>query len=306
MPKYDVVGIGRPYADLLIPVPHMPRRDEVLPVEHIEQQGGGPVPTALVTLSRLGASAAIWGRVGDDPYGDFIIEDFRRYGVSTDFIEVCPGYRSPVSVILVDGSTGTRAILHCAGQIPAPGVADVRADVVQGCRVLHLSGSYMEAEIEAARVAREAGVLVSVDGSAGARKARVAELIAAADVLVAARPFAEQETGQTDLHACAAELLNRGPHTVVITTGASGSYGWTLDGQTHHQPAFPVKVIDTTGAGDVYHGAFVYGLVRGWSLARNMAFATATAALKCTQVGGRAGIPALHEVEQFLVCRSRL
>jgi ribokinase len=124
--------------------------------------------------------------------------------------------------------------------------------------------------------------------------------MALADVLVVARRFAQDVTGLSDVGDCARALLDGAASTVVITDGASGSHGWTAGGRSHYQPIFDVQVLDTTGAGDVYHGAFVFGVVQGWPLEQNMAFASATAALKCTRVGGRAGIPSLPEVERFL------
>ena len=300
MAQFDVLGIGRPYADTLVPVSHLPTADEVLSVEGIEQQGGGPVPTAMVTVGKLGRSAAIWGRVSADHYGEFLRQDFIRHGVDTTYLESCPGYHPALAVILVDRATRTRAILHNQGNVPLPVAGDISADVVRQCRILHLSGSYMLAEIEAARLAKEAGVLVSVDGGAGLWKPGMESLVSQADVLVAARHFAEQAADCFNLAACAQALLSRGPRTVVITDGADGSHGWTSEGQYYYQPAFSVTVVDTTGAGDVYHGAFLFGLLNDWPLPRIMAFAGATAALKCTRVGGRAGIPTLSELEQFL------
>ena len=122
-------------------------------------------------------------------------------------------------------------------------------------------------------------------------------------MLVVARQFAQDVTGETDLPACARALLDYGAQMVVITSGGNGSYGWTAGGESCHQPAFDVQVVDTTGAGDVYHGAFLVGYLRGWSLREIMAYASATAALKCMRVGGREGIPTHTEVEAFLAAR---
>jgi sulfofructose kinase len=146
-------------------------------------------------------------------------------------------------------------------------------------------------------------VLVSFDGGAGLASPDKVELLDLCDVLVVARQFAQEVTGFNDGADCARALMSRGAHTVVITDGTAGSHGWTADGQNCHQPAFEVQVQDTTGAGDVYHGAFVVGLLEGWPLGRNMTFASATAALKCMRVGGRAGIPSMSEVQRFLDVR---
>jgi sulfofructose kinase len=297
---FDVLGIGRPYADLLLVVPRMPEADSVTRVQQVGHQGGGVVPTAMVAAARLGVQAAIWAHISDDYYGEFIIDDFEKYGVNVEHLQVIPGYHSPLSTVLVDQSTSTRSIMPYWGTLPVPTADDFDDGLVPHCRVLHLSGSYVEVELKAARIAKAAGVTVSFDGGAGLlspERRGVAEL---ADVLVVARQFAEALTGFSSLRDCALSLLDLGAHTVVITEGAAGSYGWTSDGETHYQQSFDVEVVDTTGAGDVYHGAFLAELLQGWTLPQNMVFASATAALKCTHVGGRAGIPTRREVEGFL------
>ena len=300
MSHFDVLGIGRPYADLLLVVPSMPEADSIMWVQQVGHQGGGVVPTAMVAAARLGVSAAIWAYISDDYYGKFIIGDFKKYGVNVDHVRVLPGYHSPLSTILVHQSTSTRSIMPYLGTLPVPTADDFDGDPVRRCRVLHISGSYAEVELKAARVAKDLGVTVCFDGGADLMSPERRALAELADVLVVARQFAEALTGFSNLQDCAQALLNLGAHTVVITEGAAGSYGWTADGKTCYQPSFDVEVVDTTGAGDVYHGAFLVGLIQGWTLRQNMAFASATAALKCTRMGGRTGIPTRHEVEQFL------
>jgi sulfofructose kinase len=306
MSDFEVLGIGRPYADLLLVIPHMPQVDDVLIVEQVGHQGGGVVPTAMVTVARLGHTAAIWACISDDYYGDFIAADFRAYGVNADHLQVFPGYHSPLATVLVDRSTQTRSIMSYRGSLPPPTADHFDENLVRDCRVLHLSGSYMEVELKAARAAKSLGVTVSFDGGAGLASPDKLELLRLCDVVVVARRFAQEVAGQQDLPECARALLALGAHTVVITDGLAGSHGWMANGQSCFQPAFQVPVADTTGAGDVYHGAFVVGLLEGWPLAQNMAFASATAALKCTRLGGRAGIPSRPEVQQFLAAHGYL
>ena len=303
MPGVDILGIGRSYADVLLVLPYMPRLDDVLYVEQIGYQGGGVIPTAMAAAARLGVAAAVWDRVSDDYYGDFIIADYRKYGVIVDWIQVVPGYHSALSHILVDRSTGTRSILPYRGTVPPPTAADFDAELVSLCRVLHTSGSYLDVELKAARQAKALGIPVSFDGGAGLATPERMALVELADVLVVARQFAQDVTGETELPACARALLGYGAELVVITAGGDGSFGWTSGGAACHQPAFAVEVVDTTGAGDVYHGAFLVGYLRGWPLRTIMAYASATAALKCTRVGGREGIPTHAEVEAFLAAR---
>jgi sulfofructose kinase len=303
MADFDVLGIGRPYFDQLLVVPHIPAPDELLAVEDLQQQGGGPVPTALITLARLGASTAIWGGVGGDPRGDFVTADFVRHGVNRDHLMVFKDMETACSVILIDRTTGKRSILSYRGRAPVLEPHHVDSSIVARGRILHMSGSYQQAEIRAARIAKSLGVVTSFDGGAGLVRPGIAELVDLSDLLIVARTFAEEETGLSDVDACARNFLGRGPQTVVITDGTAGSWGWTVAGDYHYQPAFKVQVADTTGAGDVYHGAFLYGVLQGWHLERVLEFASAVAALKCTRLGGRAGIPTMGEAERFLATR---
>jgi len=303
MADFDVLGIGRPYFDQLLVVPHVPVADEMVYIEHYEQQGGGPVPTALITLARLGASTAIWGNVGSDQHGEFLAADFARHGVNRDHLTVVPGLATAISVILIERASGMRSIMPYRGNTPELDPRQIVPEIVSRGRILHVSGSYQQAETKAARVAKSLGVEVSFDGGAGLVRPGIGELVELSDILIVARRFAEGETGLSDVEACARNFLGRGPRTVVITAGVAGSWGWTKAGDYHHQPAFEVTAADTTGAGDVYHGAFLYGELHGWPLERTMRFAGAVAALKCTRVGGRAGIPTLAEVESFLAAR---
>jgi sulfofructose kinase len=303
MADFDVLGIGRPYLDQLLVVPHIPVADEMVPIEYYEQQGGGPVPTALITLARLGASTAIWGNVGSDQHGEFLVADFARHGVNRDHLNVVPGLATAISVILIERASGMRSIMPYRGNTPELGPHQIDPAIVSRGRILHVSGSYREAEVQAARVAKSLGVEVSFDGGAGLVRPGIDKLVDLSDIVIVARRFAAGETGLSDIEACARNFLSRGPRTVVITDGVAGSWGWTQAGDYHYQPAFQVPVADTTGAGDVYHGAFLYGELQGWSLGRTLRFASAVAAMNCTRVGGRAGIPTLVEAESFLAAR---
>ena len=167
-----------------------------------------------------------------------------------------------------------------------------------GARVLHLDGLMIEASIEAARQAKARGLKVVLD--AGTMRDGSLELVSQIDVLIASARFAAPLVGEDSPAEKALEALSRfGPKEIVITLGSKGSVGWNR-GELVAQSAFPVEVVDTTGAGDVYHGAYIYGLLRGWDMRKCMRFASATSALKCRAIGARAGIPTLDEVTRFL------
>jgi sugar/nucleoside kinase (ribokinase family) len=181
---------------------------------------------------------------------------------------------------------------------------DVPERLIASASALHLDGFFLPAAIQAARIARNNRVLVSFDGGAGARLAGIDELLPLVDLLVVARQFAFQASGRSDPTAAGPELLRKyRPREIVITDGEAGCWYW--DEQTSlHQPAFPVQVIDTTGAGDTFHGAYVYACLQAhWTPAFRLKFASAVAALKCTRLGGRQGIPDLQQTREFLSAR---
>lgn len=295
----DVVGLGFATVDVLATVPRLPGPDDVFRVLRTTVQGGGPVATALVTIARLGGAAAYLGSVGQDDWGRSILEDFARNGVDTSCVRVMADGSSAISVILVHAPTGARSILYDPGSLPDFTFGPTEDAAVRAARVLHLDGWHLGAAIAAAHAARQAGVVVSFDGGAGEAWRGIEELLPLVDVMVVARQFARNVTGATDPLLAGPLLCRWGAREVVITDGAAGCWYWDAH-QSLHQPAFKVDVVDTTGAGDVFHGGYIYGLLQDWPPQKRLAFASATAALKCTQPGGRLGIPTRDQVMSFL------
>ncbi len=295
----DIIGLGFATVDVLARVPRLPQADEVFRLLGVSVQGGGPVATALVTVARLGGSAGYIGTVGGDDWGRFILADFERNKVDVSLTGVDTTGSSMLSIILVDAATGARSILYDPGRTAESTFSEAEAAAVRSARILHLDGWNLTAAIAAARAAREAGVLVSFDGGAGEAWREVNALLPLADVLVVARQFAHRFTGEDDITAAGQRLLHIGAREVVITDGANGCWYWDA-ASALRQPAYKVAVVDTTGAGDVYHGAYIYALLQGWEPAQRLRFASATAALKCTQPGGRLGIPTTAQVLDFL------
>lgn len=291
----DVIGLGFATVDVLARVPRLPQADEVFRVQGMSVQGGGPVATALVTVARLGGAAGYIGTVGGDDWGRFILADFERNGVDVSLTRADAAGSSTVSIILVDAATGARSILYDPGTAAEVAFGQAEAAAVRSARILHLDGWNMAAALAAARLAREAGVLVSFDGGAGEAWREVDALLPLVDVLIVARQFALRVTGEADPDAAGPLLLRIGAREVVITDGANGCWYWDADGALR-QPAYKVAVVDTTGAGDVFHGAYLYTLLQGWEPIQRLRFASATAALKCIQPGGRLGIPTTQQV----------
>lgn len=299
MTDCDVLGLGMATIDILTMVPHLPGPNEAYAVDSIHIQGGGPVATALVAFNQLGGSSAYLGTVAPDHWGEMILNEFRQYGVSIEKVKRTATGSSPVSVILIEKDNGRRAILYRKSSLPELTPQDVSPTQIKGARILHLDGVHLPAAIHAAKIANEFTIPVSLDGGAGETWSGMNELLPLVNILVVARQFAARITGIGEPASAGPEMLKFGAAEVVITDGENGC--WFFDRAVSlHQPAFHVQVVDTTGAGDTFHGAYLYAFLRGWEPARRLVFASAVAAIKCTQVGGRSGIPNLHEAETFI------
>jgi sulfofructose kinase len=292
----DVVGLGYCAYDILAIVPRLPGFDDVQMV-HLDElvyDGGGPVGTALAAVARLGARAGYLGVLGDDMEGRWLRDLFVQEGVDVSRLRLEAGSGTNRCLLLVHQATGGRAIL-CQPRVETARLTldDADRSYIQAARVLHLDGQFLPAAVQAARWAREAGVKVCFDGNHP--RSGLEELLPLVDWLVVAEPFPTAYTGRPDLEDAARSLLALGPAAVVVTQGERGCQAWKADDQWQI-PACPVQVIDTTGAGDAFHGGFIYGMLQGWEVRRVAAFANAVAALNCRMLGGRRGLPGVEEV----------
>lgn len=291
---FDIIGLGFSAVDYIGVVPHLPESDSKLLLEDFTRQGGGPAATATVAAARLGAKVAFVGQIGGDDLGEFMLREFARENVDTSQVIQCEGTDSQFAFIMVERSTGKRTILWTRSSVPPLEPQQLDRNFIASCRVLHLDRHEIRAGIQAAEWVREAGGIVSMD--AGVFVPETAELLPLVDVLIAPYAFARDATGEADPAEAARALL--GDRRIAgVTWGDKGSWFATSDGDKFHVSAFEVDVVDTNGAGDVFHGAFAFGLSRRWDAFRCARFASAVAALKCTKLGGRAGIPSREEAE---------
>ncbi len=300
-PALDVLGLGCVAVDDLLFVPSYPAADTKVRILRRDRQCGGLAATALVAAARLGAHSAYAGTLGDDELSRFVLGRFQAERVDTSFVRRREGVRPIHSIIVVDESADTRTILYdldgAVGAEPDwPAETAIRAS-----RVLFVDHFGVEGMTRAARIARSAGIPVVADFERSEFPG-FEELFALADHLIVSDDFARQRTGHGPEQAVC-DLWSAERSAVVVTCGAAGA--WYLDGGGHgtprHQPAFRVTVVDTTGCGDVFHGAYAASLAHGTSdLARRVRFAAAAAALKATQPGGQTGIPTQVAVERFL------
>lgn len=301
--KIDVLGLGCTAVDDLLFVPSHPVADTKMRVLRRERHCGGLTATALVAAARLGCRTAYAGRLGADPDSRFVRETLSREGV-----DVAPAPRSarsrPVrSVILVDAGTGARTILYDVTGADGAHPRRPPAELIRGCRVLLVDRWGVEGMIRAARIARKAGIPVVGDLETF-DVPRFEELLALADHLIVSENFARRFTGAADAAAGALRLW-RPDRAVVVVTGGSAGCWWlgAAGARPQHLPAFRVKAVDTTGCGDVFHGAYAAALARGRPLAGRLRIASAAAALKATRPGGQSGCPTWPAVQRFL--RSR-
>lgn len=297
MIERSVVGLGQCSWDLLGRVAEYPRVDEKAELLDLVEQGGGPVATALVTLARLGAKTGFFGTIGADSYGTRIADSLGTAGVDISQLQIDPAGSSQLAFIAVEQLQGRRNIFcHRGARRPFCLNERGRQDIVAAAALL-LDGTEPAAAHEAARLAQACQVPVVLDG--GSLHEGTLDLLPYCNHLVVSQKFAGQLCpGRLD--AALDRLLDFGAEVAVVTLGARGCIARDRGGARIECPVFDVDVVDTTGCGDVFHGGYLYGLLTGQSLTERLRFASACAALKAMQVGGRQGIPELLEVEELL------
>lgn len=294
----EVLGLGQASLDFLGRIPVFPGEDEKSELEDLQIQCGGPASTALVALSRLKIRTSFLGAISDDFFGKQIVKGLENEGVDFSFLKIRPGYTSQFAFIAITREDGKRTIFWHRGTVPPLKMDEVDLGPFPNAKVLHLDGLMIEASLEAARQARQLGWKVVMDG--GTLRRGTVDLLSLVDILIASERFAIPLVGPNAPVEKALEALSDlGPNTVVITMGSKGSVG-RKEKRILFQKPFSVEVADTTGAGDVYHGAYIYGVLQGWSLSECMRFASAASAIKCRSIGARAGIPRMEEITALI------
>jgi len=293
----NVTGLGQCSLDYLSLVDIYPENDTKKEVLAWHEQGGGPVATALVALSRLGIKCNFFGVVGDDEAGEKIRRSLSGEGVEVKGLITRKGSSSQLAFIAVERHTAKRTIFwkRPSGMPLQP--EELRNDFLQGCGFLLIDGLMMEASLAAAKKARDLNIPVMLD--AGSARLGMLELARLCDYVVASEVFAKGLKWELTAESLQKERESLGVKALTITLGEQGSMT-ASEGQVFIMPAFRVDAVDTTGAGDVFHGGYIYGLLKGWDLRRTVRFASALAAIKCMRLGGRTGIPSLSEVMEFL------
>lgn len=297
-----VIGVGDADIDIYLNVAHLPSRDEKILADGVEMHPGGMVANMLACLSRLGTPASFHGLVGDDEFGRQTLADLRAYGVNVDGAVIKSDTQTYFCVVMLD-SSGEKALIVAPTPAIFPEPADINEAYVAQASHLHTTGSNVETALRATELARAYGLTVSLDLEPTANfrsETRFQQLLAGVDVLfVNQRAVAQLGGNNGSLEAAAAQLTALGPKMICVTKGSEGVHLVAGD-QSFAIPAFPVPVIDSTGAGDCFAAGFVHGFLKGWPPPMAALFASATASLNLRRRGGHAGAPTANEVNDLL------
>ena len=298
MPEFDVVGVGLNATDTVLIVPRFPAYGGKAPFTREFYSVGGQVATAVVTCARLGLRAKYIGTVGDDERGRIQIESLRASGINLEHVQQRANCPNQSAYIVVDESTGERTIFWSRPDCLTISPEQITPDQITCARLLHIDGHDTPAVEHAARIARSENIPVTVDvDTIYPGFDRVLPLV---DYLIASAEFPARWTGIEDpIAALIAIQRKSGMRVAAMTLGAHGALAYTR-GRYHYSPAFVVNCIDTTGAGDVFHGAFCYAVLQQMPIADALEFSNAMAALNCTAPGARGHIAGGEEVRQFM------
>ena len=302
--KPQILGLGEIVKDWVSIVPWYPKPDEKIDSELEQYFGGGVTANFVVSTSRLGIPSAFIGAVGDDSAGQFLIDDMNNEGVNTQFLRTKKGLQSPVNFIFVIKDSGEKTIIQSPFmQTTKLEVDDITADMFQGAKLLHTTCIHPDITLKAMKLAKEEGLMISLDleSQIALRGMKALQpFLSYVDILLPNKMGAMTLTQKETPSEAAKEFIKLGIKTVVITLGQKGAIAVTKD-TTIESPAFKIKPVDATGAGDAFCGGFCFAhVIKNWSLRKSLTFANACAAIKVTQLGARTGMPTLEKTLNFL------
>jgi sugar/nucleoside kinase (ribokinase family) len=300
MADFDILGIGHSCYDTFGLLNVMPLPDTAAWLDALECQGGGAATQAMVAAARLGMKTAVAAALGDDPEGLYLKGDFEQEGINIEGLRIIPGAGTSRAFALVEGSTGRRTLFVYAGSLPELSLDDDLKKLILRSRMVHLDATVYQLALDAAAFARGRGIPVSLDGCEDrAGREKILALVEATDILIGNEWYPPAVTGIEDPEEALLALARMGPGVVISTRGREGA--WLADGgRLKKFPPYPVPVKDTTGAGDVFHGAFLAAHLRGMTAERAVSYAAAAAAINCMTLGGRKGIPRGETLDAFM------
>ncbi len=293
MRVFDVFGLGQCSLDYIGRLGAYPAPGGKTEFSDLTVQGGGPVATALVALSRWGLRCAFSGVVGDDEFGRLTLKSLKGEGIHTGGVVVRRGGASQFAFIAAESPGGRRTVFwqRPSGAPLAKGEVDLA--VLGRVKVFHTDGLFIDAALHAAEKARAAGIPVVVD--AGTLRDGMLELARLSDYFIASESFGQVLAGGDDPAGACRRIRELGPRLAAVTLGERG-YAASFGGTEIRRPAYPVEAVDTTGCGDVFHAGFIFGLLREGGPEKSLDLGAWAASRVATGMGGRAGIPPLEEM----------
>ncbi|MFX1556894.1 MAG: carbohydrate kinase family protein [Promethearchaeota archaeon] len=303
MKKVDIIGLGEAVIDWVAELPHFPKPDEKVYALSENYFPGGVTANYLVAIARLGGHCGFIGAVGNDSYGDFLINDFKIERVDTAFTIKKRNVRTPVNFIFI--SKGEKTIIQSPHMLTTKiEISDLNECYIADAKLLHTTMIHPEVTEKAIEIAKENDVKVSIDlESQIAQKGwiKLKKMLLSADILIPNKEGAKVITNTNNPEDAAKILVKKGIKTIIITLGSRGVLLTTQKFQKRI-PAYSVKkIVDTTGAGDVFNGAFSYAYwIKGWSLEKSCKFANGAASMKIQALGARTGMPTEEKLFNFL------
>ena len=298
--KFDMIGFGDPFQDLVIELNRLPETNVNIRMNDYCFQGGGNVPTATVAASVLGLRCAILGVVGSDMFGYASVKDFAYNKVDTSHLLMDHGRRTSFGLCVTEREVAGKEFISKGGDYRALEIADLDEDFIKSAKILHIGDMLTPAKFQAADWIHKSGGKVSID--AAYYRPDIYENYRCMDIFIASENYFNSMCESKRLMSyeqASRQIRSEGPEIVIFTLGENGCAG--VYGNTYFElPAFKVDLVDSTGAGDVFHGAFNYAWLQGWDVPECARFSSAVSAIKCTEHGGRAGIPDLKTVQNFL------
>jgi sulfofructose kinase len=303
MPEFDVVGVGLNATDTVLMVPAAPQWGGKVAFTREFYSVGGQVATAMVACSHLGLRAKYIGAVGDDIRGQLQMESLRQSSINIDQVIERRNCPNQSAYIVIDQSTGERTVFWNRAECLALAPEEIAPEHINCAAMLHIDGHDTDAVRHAAGIARAAGIPVSMDADTMYRGLEF--VFPLVDYLIASAEFPAQFTGIEDPFAALQSIQRRyGMRVAGMTLGKWGALAYT-NGGFHYSPGFVVHTIDTTGAGDVFHGAFCYSVIERMPIREAMRFSNAMAALNCTAPGARGAIASVEEANQLIARAER-
>jgi sugar/nucleoside kinase (ribokinase family) len=296
--SFDLLGIGLNATDTLILVPKFPAYAGKVAMEREILSPGGQVASAMVTVANLGKRVKYIGTVGDDERGRVQLESLRKTGIDLSDVEVRANCANQSAYIVIDESTGERTVFWSRPECLRLKAESMTPEKIGTARMLHIDGEDIEAVAKAAEVAREMKIPVSMD--LDTMRPGLDRVLRHVDYLLSSSEFPSAWTSESDPFRALERIQSEyGMKVAGMTLGAHGALV-RVDGEFVYSPAFVVNCVDTTGAGDVFHGAFCYAVLEGMGMRESLEFSNAMAALNCTKIGARGGIATLGEARALM------